>query len=190
MTASISTARRLSVDACGFSIVEALIAAALLGTALVGLAQLFGLSSLNTATSGETSVTVAMAASKMEQLRSLSWGFQLGVPVSDVTTDTTAAVAVAGGTGLHASPENTLQRNVPGYVDYLDAAGGSMGGGAALPPGAVYVRRWFVEPLPDDPDNTLVIHVLVRRARDSNADASSRLPGEGRLTTVRARKAQ
>jgi hypothetical protein len=48
-------------------------------------------------------------------------------------------------------------------VDYLDAYGAWVGTGAAPPVGAVYVRRWSVEPLPTNPNNTLVFQVLVGR---------------------------
>jgi len=178
------------MESRGFALVEVLIAAALLATALVGLAQLLGLAAMNTSGAGSSSIAAGLAAAKMEQLRSLSWGVRLDVPVSDATTDTTRAVLSTGGTGLTPSASNTLLRNVSGYVDYLDPSGLPLGGGPDPPPGAAYLRRWFIEAVPDDPDNLLVIHVLVRRVRDSGADGSRRLPGEARLTTVRTRKTQ
>jgi hypothetical protein len=82
---------------------------------------------------------------------------------------------------------------VSGYVDYLDANGNSLGGGATPPDGTVYYRRWSVEPLPTNPNNTLVLQVLVSRrktrgAADQAVDAS-RGPDEARITSVKTRKA-
>jgi hypothetical protein len=98
-----------------------------------------------------------------------------------------------GGTGLTASPVNTLQITTNGYVDYLAADGTQLGGGAAPPTGTVYIRRWMIEPLPTNPDDTLIIHVLVTRRRDrGSADLGSvtRMPQEARLMTIKTRKAQ
>jgi hypothetical protein len=100
-----------------------------------------------------------------------------------------------GGTGLQPSPAGALGANTVGYVDYLDANGKSLGGLAAMaPPGAAYIRRWSVEPLPINPDNTLVLQVLVTRARhrglaDSAIGVVTRLPDEARIITVKTRKA-
>jgi hypothetical protein len=85
-----------------------------------------------------------------------------------------------------------LTSNTPGYVDYVDQFGNSLGGGAAMPAGAVYVRRWSVESLPSSP-NTLVLHVLVtKRTNRGSADADGatrRLPDEARLVSAKTRKA-
>jgi hypothetical protein len=51
----------------------------------------------------------------------------------------------------------------------------------------------MVEPLPTNPNNTLIIQVLVTRRRDrGTADIGSvaRAPEEARLITVKTRKAQ
>jgi hypothetical protein len=86
-----------------------------------------------------------------------------------------------------------MTSNMPGWVDYVDQFGEVLGEGAMPPPKTVYIRRWAVEPLPVDPANTLVIHVLVtartnRGAADS-AGSHVRLSGEARLVTVKTRKA-
>jgi hypothetical protein len=55
------------------------------------------------------------------------------------------------------------------------------------------VRRWSVEPLPSNPNNTLILQVLVFRNRDrGTADngAGTVLPEEARLVTVKTRKSQ
>ena len=59
--------------------------------------------------------------------------------------------------------------------------------------GAIYTRRWSIEPLPTNPNNTLILQVLVTRNRDrGQADQgnSPRLRDEARVITVKTRKAQ
>ena len=179
----------------GFSLVETLIATTLLASSLVALAQLFAISVKNNSVARNGTFTQILAAQKMEQLRGLTWGFDtLGLPVSDTTTDTSVTPeAMTGGTGLAPSPNNTLQTNTAGYVDDLDANGTSLGGGTIVPDNTAYIRRWFVEPLPTNPNNTLVLQVLVTKRRNrGTADAGSvaRAPEEARLITVKTRKAQ
>ena len=185
---------RWTADARGFSIIEVLMATALMVTAVASLAQLFALSTTRNTSAKNTTFASLLAQQKMEQLRSLTWGFDsLGLPATDITTDTTKFPETNGGTGLSPSPVNTLQQNVVGYVDYLDARGQSLGGATAQPPvGAVYIRRWMVEPLPTNPNNTIVLQVLVTRHRNrGTADTGSviRLPDEARIISVKTRKA-
>lgn len=178
----------------GFSLVESIMATAILASALVALAELFGIAAQSNATAKNASMSMILAEQKIEQLRGLAWGFDAsGLPVNDTTTDTAVYPPTAGGKGLSPSPTNTLQGNIDGYVDYLDIEGRSLGGGAAIPMNTAYIRRWSVEPLPTNPNNTLILQVLVtRRANRGVADAGSvaRAPDEARLMTVRARKAQ
>ena len=179
----------------GFSLVEVMIATTLLAMSLTALAQLFAISVKNNAVAKNGTFTQILAAQKMEQLRGLTWGFDpLGLPVSDVSTDTTVAPETAtGGKGLAPSPTNTLQANTDGYVDYIDPQGNPLGGGTVVPDNTSYIRRWLIEPLPTNPNNTLIIQVLVTRRRDRGpADAGSvaRAPDEARLITVKTRKAQ
>src|SRR5689334_7273558 len=82
----------------GFSLVEVLIATALLAMSLTALAQLFAISVKNNAVAKNGTFTQILAAQKMEQLRGLTWGFDtLGLPVSDVATDTTVSPEAATG---------------------------------------------------------------------------------------------
>ena len=81
-----------------------------------------------------------------------------------------------------------------GYVDYVDKFGTSLGGGATTAPaGTAYVRRWTVEPLPTNPNNTLILQVLVtpngfRQAADQTVN-NRRNMQEARLISVKTRKA-
>jgi type II secretory pathway pseudopilin PulG len=187
---------RRTGDDAGFSLVEVMVATGLLAGALVALAQLFAISTKSNQIAKSGTFTQILAEQKMEQLRGLAWGFDpLGLPVSDTTTDTaTSPEKLTGGKGLSPSPSNTLQANTDGYVDYLDAQGNVLGdGGTVIPDGTAFIRRWYVEPLPTNPNNTLILQVLVTRNRDrGTADAGSvrRLPEEARLITVKTRKAQ
>ena len=45
----------------------------------------------------------------------------------------------------------------------VDRTGKTLGGGATPPANTVYMRRWSVEPLPTNPNNTLILQVLVIR---------------------------
>jgi len=180
----------------GFSLLEVMIATGIMASALVTLAQLFGLSVSSNRGAQALTYTTVLAEQKMEQLRGLEWRLgSLGLPVTDADTDTTAAIDTpSGGTGLSRSPADTLTSNVPGWVDYVDRFGNTLGGGANPPAKTVFVRRWSVEPLGHDPDNAIVIQVLVtprmnRGAADS-AGSTLRLPGESRLLCVKTRKAQ
>ena len=186
----------------GFSLLEALFATTVLTVGVGMLAHLFVVATTANKTSRVTTFTAVLAQQKLEQLRGLTWSFDtLGMPVTDTATDTAVVPErSSGGTGLSPSPAGALRVNTPGYCDFLDAAGRSLGGsveGAAdpagnIPTGTVFIRRWSVEPLPANP-NTIILQVLVTTRRDRNAaDVDSsvrRLPGDGRLTTARTRKA-
>ena len=187
-------AKSNSSNNAGFSLLEVLVATAILATALVSLAQLFALSTRSNIGSRNTTYAAVLAQQKLEELRSLAWGFdQIGLPISDITTDTTVTPEQPiGGTGLSPSPDSALQGNTVGYVDYIDAYGNKMGTGTAPPQNAIYTRRWSISPLPTNPNNTLVIQVLVTRLNDRGAadqGAVKRLPEEARMITVKTRKA-
>jgi hypothetical protein len=190
------TARSQSVrDARGCSLLEVLVATTIVVVGVMALAQLFALATHANLHAKQTTFTAILAQQKMEQLRGLAWSIDpLGVPVSDLSTDTRAVPeAASGGTGLSPSPPGALARNLEGYCDFVDGKGQLLGGGTTPPPGAVYVRRWSIEPVPSNPANTLVLQVLVTRTRNPRAaDAATvaaRLPDEARLVTVKARKA-
>jgi type II secretory pathway pseudopilin PulG len=179
----------------GFSLVEVVVATGILAAALVSLAQLFAIAAAANMSSRNAGTTMIYAEQKMEQLRALSFSLDpAGLPVNDTTTDTAEyPPAAVGGKGLSPSTTNTIQASTDGYVDYLNIAGESLGGGEAIPDNAAFIRRWSVEPLPTNPNNVIVLQVLVTRNRDrGTADLGSvaRAPDEARLMTVRARKVQ
>jgi len=183
----------------GFSLLEVLTATTIMAVGLTALAQMFVVSTNSNHSAKATTYAAVLAEQKMEQLRALSWTFDnLGLPLTDSQTNTTVSPEqAAGGVGLTPSPIGTLSRDTTGYCDYVDKNGVTLGGGAAnppaAPPGTTYIRRWSIEPLPTNPNNTIVLQVLVTRWRDrGRADTNTgvtRLPDEARIVSVKTRKA-
>ena len=183
----------------GFTLVEVLIAVAILITIAVGVAQLIAVATRAIRAAREHSSAVILAAAKMDQLRSLAWTYEppapglRAVPRSDRATDVSHPSHASTGAGLAASPAGTLGANMPPYVDYIDDAGRWVGHDADPPANAVFIRRWAVWPLPADPERTLVLQVLVTTVRDDRSRAtewSGRTGVEALLVSVRTRKAQ
>lgn len=179
----------------GFSIVEVLVATGLLASALVALAQLFAIATTTNANARSSTITMILAEQKIEQLRGLQYTFdRVGLPVQDTETDLAVYPPLAtGGKGLSPHTDNTLQVNTDGYVDYLDHYGRTLGGGTVIPENTAFIRRWSVEPLPTNPNNVVILQVLVTRQRDrgiGDAGSVSRGPNEARLMTIKSRKVQ
>jgi prepilin-type N-terminal cleavage/methylation domain-containing protein len=187
---------RFSSSSRGFSLIEVLVAMGLLMVVSLGVAQLFAASTqVNLKARAQTSTT-ALAEQKLEQIRSLTWGFDdqgLGLPVSDVTTNLSVYPPTKNGTGLNPSPATSIQENTIGYVDFLDGAGTWVGTGTTPPASAVYIRRWSIQPLPTNPNNTLVFQVLVttrsnEQVRAAGTASRLRFPGDALLNSVKTRK--
>lgn len=187
---------RFNSSSAGFSLTEVTIAMGLLTTVSLGVAQMFAISTkANQVAKGQTSTT-AMAEQKLEQLRALTWGFDLtgnGLPVSDTSTNLAVDPPAQNGGGLNPSPGDSLRQNTAGYVDFLDAFGNYLGTGMEPPAGTVFIRRWAITPLPTNPNNTLVLQVLVTPLTNEltrqGVAQRSRLPGDSLLVSVKTRKA-
>jgi prepilin-type N-terminal cleavage/methylation domain-containing protein len=177
----------------GFTLIEVLVAIMILAVTAAGAVGLMTTAALSNQVARGQSLTAVLAAAKLEQLRGLAWGFgPSGAPVSDMTTDLCTEPAGRLGVGLSPSPADALARNVPGFVDFVDATGRWVGTGSGAPSQAVYIRRWSVQPLSSDPANTLVFQVLATSAArrpGSGTDRLVRLPGDVVLTTIKTRKA-
>jgi prepilin-type N-terminal cleavage/methylation domain-containing protein len=181
----------------GFSLVEVLVSMGLLTAVSLGVAQLFALSARNNLTAKGQTSTTAMAEQKMEQLRALTWGFDLagqGLPLTDTTTNLAVTPPQHNGAGLNPSPADALERNTAGFVDFLGANGQWVGTGSTPPGAAVYIRRWSITPLPTNPNNSIVIQVLVtpvasEAARVESQYTRTRMSGDALLITVKTRKA-
>lgn len=182
----------------GISLMEVVVSVFLLGVAAVGVAQLFSLAVLaNQSAKGQTS-TALLAVQKMEQLRGLAWGYvegpngTLGAPIADLTTNLAVEPPTPDGAGLSPSPAGSLDTNTPGYVDFLDERGQWIGTGEQPPNGTVFVRRWSVSPLAENPGETLVLQVVVttlQREARRTSEAPGPLLDETRLVSVKTRKA-
>jgi prepilin-type N-terminal cleavage/methylation domain-containing protein len=180
----------------GFSLIEVVVSIALLTVVSLGVAQLFATSTRANLTARGSTSTTALAEQKMEQLRSLTWGFDdqgQGLPVTDTTSNIAVNPMTQNGPGLNPSPSDSLERNVPGYVDYLDAGGNWVGTGTDVPGAAVYIRRWSIQPVPTNPNNTLVLQVLVtpvsnEQARVQSQYTRTRMAGDALITSVKTRK--
>jgi type II secretory pathway pseudopilin PulG len=187
-------------NAGGFSLIETIVAVGIMTSGLVALAQLFAISTMNNRGARNGSMAGMLAQQKMEQLRSLTWGFDtIGLPLTDNTTDTAAIpgpypcpqsfTGSGTGMGLSPSPDNSLGQSKDGFVDYLDESGCPLGGGPTPKSGTVYVRRWSIEPLPTNPNNTLILQVLVTPFRNRTGTGNvSRAPSEARIISVKTRK--
>ncbi len=182
----------------GFTIVEVLVALLVITVMALGTAQLFAVSIRATKAARNQTTTTVLASQKLEQIRSLTWGFDelgTGLPVSDLTTNLSQEPPTNNGSGLNPSPPGTLNQNVAGYVDYLDARGQWVGTGVNPPGNAVFVRRWSIEPLPTNPNNTLVLQVLVTSVMREAEMAGSpgprrRMADDALVVSVKTRKAR
>jgi hypothetical protein len=176
----------------------------MLAVVSLGVAQMFALSTEKNLAAKHQVSTTTMATQKMEQLRGLTYSYDaggLGLPVTDTTTNLTLCTPDATGHGLDPSPTTpsvnaSLESNIQGYVDFLDGRGNcvSASGGTTPPSGAVYTRRWAIQPLPTNPNNTLVLTVMVTpTAREKNrtygAEGRTRQVEDSMLVSVRTRKA-
>jgi hypothetical protein len=60
-----------------------------------------------------------------------------------------------------------------------------------VPNRTIYTRRWSVEPLPTNPNNTLILQVLVTRRTDrgdANQGNVMRMNEEARVMSIKTRK--
>ena len=187
------------LSSAGFTLVEVLVAVAIFITLSVGVAQLIAVATRAVRAARERTSAAILAGAKMEQLRSLAWTYfppEAGDPAlarSDRTTDVSHPAHGSNGTGLQLSPVDTLESNTPPYVDYVDGAGRWVGHGSVPPSSAVFIRRWAVQPLANDPERTLVLQVLVTTVRDDRSRTAAWSGASGvdaMLVSVLTRKGQ
>lgn len=183
-----------SNDERGFSIIEVVVSVSLLAVGVSAVAQLAVLSA-RAGTSAQAADTAQYAArEKLEQLRALTFVSDDGaVTVTDVSSDLSVTPsAAAGGPGLAGGSGDTLLSNVAGFCDFLDGDGRWLSGGTRPPAGAVWVRRWSMQPLPGLAD-TILLQVVVLPARlvgDPRAVAVARSNNGAWLFDLRARTAR
>jgi prepilin-type N-terminal cleavage/methylation domain-containing protein len=108
-----------SFNSRGFSLIEVVIAIGLLTVVSLGVAQLFAASTRSNLVARGNTITTALAQQKMEQIRSLTWGFDeegLGLPVTDTNTNLSVWPLAQDGTGLNPSPSDSLEENKAGFL--------------------------------------------------------------------------
>jgi type II secretory pathway pseudopilin PulG len=176
----------------GFSLLEALIATTIVCGAVAALAHLSALAIGANRSAKATTFTSLLAQQKMEQLRALTWSFDLaGMPQTDTTTNLAAGPDAVGGAGLTPSPADALDHNTAGYCDFVDRHGRPLGGGPTAPAGAVYMRRWSIALLPASLDRTIVFQVLAAPLRNASSGSGSNLihaPEAAHFITLKTRK--
>jgi len=172
-------------DQLGFSLIEVLVALALIVILLTSVAQLFAFATASNVAARARAAAALLAEAKLEELRELSFGFdRQGIPSTDLTTDTTGDVSAAGGSGL--TPGGSVVQTIAGYSDYVDPFGRRTDAARTA-----FVRRWSIQPLPSDPANALVIRVAVLRRQDAVAGRDpATIVSAVHLITVRTRKAR
>lgn len=119
----------------GMSLVETMIALALLLTVALGVMSLAAVSMTTTENQGHLAVrTAEYAQDKMEQLLALQY--------PDVATDTTVFPSAITGSGVGLQLGGSLNPSAPvqGYSDYVDASGNPVGATASWQ----YVRVWQI----------------------------------------------
>jgi prepilin-type N-terminal cleavage/methylation domain-containing protein len=123
------------LKAAGFSIIEVLVATAVVAVGVASLAHLFVVSAHTTRIAGTTSVTLLLAEQKMEEL--LSAGPD--------------------------DPGEAGNQNHVEYLDQSGVSLGltSTPHPGTPPSGTAYICRWSIEPLPDRPATAIVVQVLV-----------------------------
>lgn len=198
----------------GFSLAEVAVATGMLAVVSLSVAKMFALSTEKNLAAKHQVSTTTMATQKMEQLRGLTFTYDaggMGLPVTDTTTNLTLCTPDTTGHGLDPSPTSyidstthltrtstnlSIEQNVAGFVDYLDGRGNCVNanGATTAPAGAVYTRRWSIQPLPTNPNNSLVFIVLVtptakENVRTVSADGRTRLVEDAMLVSLRTRKA-
>jgi hypothetical protein len=184
-------APRLSfiADDAGSSLLEALTAAAVIITVSTGVALLIVKSTRAIWTAGVASAAVIAAQQKLEQLTALEWRTDAaGIRRSDQSSDLSADPPPPSGSGLQPSPSGSLDRNTPGFVDFLGRDGQWRGRGSAPVPGTAFVRRWSISAHPRDPADTLILTVVVLPVLE--AAGGSLHPSAVRLQTIRTRTAR
>ena len=153
----------------GFTLLETLIATAILVTALAGIAQLFVLTARTTRDSGANGVALVAAQAKLEMLRSLQLAYGAA---GELLTDPE----------LEASPSQSLLEDTADYFDALDETGAVVLDEDAA---AAFTRRWAITPIDRNEPQAVVIEVCVFR---SPADGVKPAAAEACLATIRSRQ--
>jgi hypothetical protein len=134
----------------GISLLETMIALAILLICSIGILSMAIVSMTTTENQGHLAArTTEYAQDKMEQLLGLSFkdsqaGAGQGTDTTSIDTVNNTYTLGTGGNGLLAGGSVSTTAPSNGYVDYLDANGNPLGGGATRPASTFYVRVWQI----------------------------------------------
>ena len=142
--------KRAAGSQAGMSLIELMIALAILMVVSIGILSMAMISISTTENQGHLAArTAEYAQDKMEQLLGLAFiDCKPGSPAAQCTDTTTIDTTTnsytlgTGGTGLAAGGSVTTATS--GYVDYLDASGNPLGGGSTAPTNWSYQRMWLI----------------------------------------------
>jgi len=153
-------------DRRGFTLVEAVVALALMTTVGVSVSTGLVASRAMAVHDRDQAIGRVAAQARLATLTSLAFHTIAGadgsaVGVTDTTTDVSGDPPGPGGTGLGESPADALWRDTSGYVDYLDATGRDLGRRTGARERAAYVRRWVIGRQGGGAGEVAVIAVLV-----------------------------
>jgi prepilin-type N-terminal cleavage/methylation domain-containing protein len=148
----------------GFTLLETVIAAAVLVIAAAGILGLFCVALTQNSVQGDHGTrTTEYAQDKMEQLMALSF--------SDTTSDVTqyptclSQFSTCSGHGLSAGGSVNPASPSTGYVDYIDATGTP----GTSSTNAVYIREWSIADDSNSPHQIKTITVMVKKINESGA---------------------
>jgi len=178
----------------GFSLVEVLVALAMLGAVGVAFGHVVAVATTSFHSARVQGMTAVLAAARLEDLMALTWEVDAaGARVTDTTTDLSRQPPSSTGAGLSSSPPASLLDNTAGYADFLDAQGRWLSAGPTAPPRAAFVRRWGIRAPADGAADAVVLEVLVRPVAQ-DVPVNGRRPavarGETRLVSLRTRLGQ
>ena len=131
----------------GFTLVEVLVASALIVSVAGGFAHLAAAGVARSNAARSAGVALALAQGKLEELRAAPWSYDAaGLPASDPA--------------LTPSPDDSLTSDRDGWFDALDR----FGGGVPVEERrrAVFGRRWSVSRFEPGDGDTLILRVCVR----------------------------
>jgi type II secretory pathway pseudopilin PulG len=136
---------KLTRDAHGSALIEAVIAAALLATVLTGIVPLVTTAVAGAAAARADLIAAHLARQRLAQLQTLTYAtFPSGVIADGNSRLDDRNVFTIGGTGLQPTGLAPLQGPTPPWADWLDGHGAWLASGTQAPPGARFHRRWGI----------------------------------------------
>lgn len=184
--------RQARVDGMrGVSILETVVALALVTTGLAALAPVLVRATLMLADAREETLALALATSRLHDLEALDFDQDAGTGAlrTDVTTNLASRPRTRSGPGLLAGDPAGAWRDLPGGWDWTTSGGRPTNNAAD----AAFLRRWAVSQLPAPPGaERLLVQVCARsRAREEREGvrgSAAHRPGDVWLFSVRTRQ--